>query len=52
LEYEGILTDWFLFCDNSLRLAPPLTISEAEIDEACAALLRAISHETGVAAGA
>ncbi len=27
----GVLTDWFLFCDNSLRAAPPLTISEDEI---------------------
>ncbi|MCC2546545.1 aspartate aminotransferase family protein [Hymenobacter sp. BT175] len=44
LEHEGILTDWFLFCDNSLRLAPPLTISEAEIKEACAALQRAIHY--------
>ena len=43
LAHEGILTDWFLFCDNSLRLAPPLTISDAEIDEACAALLRAVA---------
>ncbi|UOQ71393.1 aspartate aminotransferase family protein [Hymenobacter cellulosilyticus] len=42
LAHEGILTDWFLFCDNSLRIAPPLTISEAEIEEGCAALLRAI----------
>ncbi|KUG08968.1 aspartate aminotransferase family protein [Solirubrum puertoriconensis] len=42
LAHEGILTDWFLFCDNSLRLAPPLTITDDEIDYACAALLRAI----------
>ncbi|PJJ60900.1 aspartate aminotransferase family protein [Hymenobacter chitinivorans] len=42
LAHEGILTDWFLFCDNSLRIAPPLTISETEIEEGCAALLRAI----------
>ncbi|MCB2408756.1 aspartate aminotransferase family protein [Hymenobacter lucidus] len=42
LAHEGILTDWFLFCDNSLRIAPPLTISPAEIEESCAALLRAI----------
>ncbi|WP_133274632.1 aspartate aminotransferase family protein [Hymenobacter radiodurans] len=47
LEHEGILTDWFLFCDNSLRLAPPLTITDGEIDEACAALLRAINYVTG-----
>ena len=44
LAHEGILTDWFLFCDNSLRLAPPLIITDAQIDEACAALLRAISE--------
>ena len=50
LAEEGILTDWFLFCDNSLRIAPPLTITEAEIDEACAGLLRAIAHETRLAA--
>ena len=42
LANEGILTDWFLFCDNSLRIAPPLTITEAEIDAALAGLLRAI----------
>ncbi|QKG55888.1 aspartate aminotransferase family protein [Hymenobacter sp. BRD128] len=42
LAEEGILTDWFLFCDNSLRIAPPLTITEAELDAAVAGLLRAI----------
>ena len=42
LANESILTDWFLFCDNSLRIAPPLTITEAEIDAAVAGLLRAI----------
>lgn len=42
LADESILTDWFLFCDNSLRIAPPLTITEAEIDAAVAGLLRAI----------
>jgi acetylornithine/N-succinyldiaminopimelate aminotransferase len=29
----GLLTDWFLFASNCLRIAPPLTISENEIDE-------------------
>ena len=43
LEYEGILTDWFLFCDNSMRIAPPLTITNEQIDEACAVLLNAIT---------
>lgn len=32
---NGLITDWFLFNDRSLRLAPPLTITEAEIETAC-----------------
>jgi 4-aminobutyrate aminotransferase-like enzyme len=41
---KGLISDWFLFCDNSLRIAPPLTISEEEIREACRILLEAISE--------
>ncbi|MGB3180352.1 MAG: aspartate aminotransferase family protein [Cyclobacteriaceae bacterium] len=37
----GVVTDWFLFCDNSMRIAPPLTISEEEIKEACDKILAA-----------
>lgn len=37
---DGILTDWFLFCDHAMRIAPPLMISEAEIDAACACILK------------
>ncbi len=32
---KGLLTDWFLFSPNCLRIAPPLTISENEIKIAC-----------------
>lgn len=39
----GVLTDWFLFCDNALRAAPPLTISEEEIRFAGAVLREASS---------
>jgi acetylornithine/succinyldiaminopimelate/putrescine aminotransferase len=35
----GVVTDWFLFCDNAMRIAPPLTITEAQIREACAVIL-------------
>ncbi len=35
---KGVLTDWFLFCDNSMRIAPPLIITEEEITEACSIL--------------
>ena len=38
----GVITDWFLFCDNSMRIAPPLIITEDEIREACAVILEAI----------
>jgi acetylornithine/succinyldiaminopimelate/putrescine aminotransferase len=40
---EGIITDWFLFNDRSLRIAPPLTISEEEIRFACSVILDGIS---------
>lgn len=38
----GVITDWFLFCDDSMRIAPPLTITEEEIREACEVILKAI----------
>jgi putrescine aminotransferase len=39
---NGLLTDWFLFCDNSMRIAPPLTITEDEIERACKIILKSI----------
>ncbi|PVY38915.1 aspartate aminotransferase family protein [Pontibacter virosus] len=41
---NGVLTDWFLFCDNSMRIAPPLTITEDQIREACQIILRSIDE--------
>ena len=35
----GIMSDWFLYCDTAFRISPPLTITEAEIEE-CSALIR------------
>jgi len=40
----GVVTDWFLFCDNSMRIAPPLIITEEEIKEACDIILQAINE--------
>ncbi len=40
---RGLITDWFLFCDNALRIAPPLTISLEEIKKACNILLQAMN---------
>jgi len=38
----GVLSDWFLFCDNSIRIAPPLIITQEEIKMACNKILQAI----------
>ena len=37
--HSGLLTDWFLFATNCLRIAPPLTITLAEIEEICRIIL-------------
>ena len=44
---NGVLTDWFLFNDKSMRIAPPLTISEQEINEACEAIKNAVNLVLG-----
>jgi acetylornithine/N-succinyldiaminopimelate aminotransferase len=41
---KGIFTDWFLFASNALRIAPPLTITQAEIDEACHLILQTLDE--------
>lgn len=41
----GVVTDWFLFCDNSMRIAPPLTITDQQIEEACTLILKAMGTE-------
>jgi acetylornithine/succinyldiaminopimelate/putrescine aminotransferase len=40
----GVITDWFLFCDDSMRIAPPLVITEEEIREACGIILKAVDQ--------
>jgi acetylornithine/succinyldiaminopimelate/putrescine aminotransferase len=39
---NGILTDWFLHCSNSIRIAPPLIITEAQIEEACGKIINSL----------
>ena len=39
---EGLLVDWFLFNNRSLRFAPPLIISEEEVNLVCSKLVRAL----------
>ncbi|GGH02396.1 aspartate aminotransferase family protein [Parapedobacter pyrenivorans] len=42
---NGVIIDWFLHCETALRIAPPLTISEAEIATACNVILEAIAQQ-------
>lgn len=43
---NGIITDWFLHCSNSMRIAPPLIITHDEVKDACAVINEAIEHYT------
>ena len=36
---EGLFSDWFLFAPQCIRIAPPLTITIEEIEQACTILL-------------
>lgn len=38
---NGIVTDWFLFGSQFMRIAPPLMITEEEIKKACGIILEA-----------
>ncbi|MCF8255205.1 MAG: aspartate aminotransferase family protein [Bacteroidia bacterium] len=40
---EGLITDWFLFANTKIRIAPPLTITESEIEQACNIILSALN---------
>ncbi|MDD4420484.1 MAG: aspartate aminotransferase family protein [Bacteroidales bacterium] len=40
---EGVLTDWFLFQPTSFRIAPPLCITDDEIDMGVAAIIKALN---------
>lgn len=39
---KGLLTDWFLFAADSLRISPPLVISEQQIREASHIILESL----------
>lgn len=44
---KGLITDWFLFAADSLRIAPPLTITDEELKNACTVLMESIKAVTG-----
>jgi acetylornithine/N-succinyldiaminopimelate aminotransferase len=39
---NGLITDWFLFAPDRLRIAPPLIITEEELREMCSIILKSI----------
>lgn len=39
---NGVICFWFLSCPNSFRIAPPLTITDEEIEKACKIINTAI----------
>lgn len=41
---DGLITDWFLFAPHKLRITPPLTINEQQIEEACNIILKNLSN--------
>ena len=44
LLQEGVLSDYFLFCGSAFRIAPPLSISFAEVESASRAVLKALDR--------
>lgn len=41
---KGIITDWFLFCDHAMRIAPPLNIPDEVLEDACVKIVEAIDE--------
>ncbi len=41
---NGLITDWFLFAPDRIRVAPPLIITETEIRDACTIVLQSIDQ--------
>ncbi len=41
---NGLITDWFLFASNCMRVAPPLCITEIELKEMCKIITNSIDE--------
>lgn len=39
---SGVVVDWFLFNSHSMRIAPPLTITDEELKKACQVILQVL----------
>ncbi len=41
---KGLITDWFLFADHCMRIAPPLIISNEEVEKASGIILETLDE--------
>lgn len=39
---NGIMSDWFLFCDTAFRISPPLTITASQVDATCELIIASL----------
>jgi len=44
---NGLITDWFLFAADRMRIAPPLIITDEELKQVCVIILKSINETTG-----
>ena len=44
---NGLITDWFLFADNCMRIAPPLIITQKNLIELCNIINQSINEALG-----
>lgn len=45
---NGVLTDWFLYAPDCIRIAAPLIINETEIKEACTMIIEALNSKLNI----
>ncbi len=41
---NGLISDWFIFHDTAFRIAPPLVITDDEIDEASELIIKTLNE--------
>lgn len=41
---EGIMSDWFLFCDTAFRISPPLTITSEEVEKSIELIIKSLDR--------
>lgn len=41
---NGLITDWFLFAPDCLRIAPPLSVAEETLQQICTTILQSVSE--------